>query len=123
MEQQLHAVTAYPYGETVTLVSRAKIGTDSDGNDVYTNTRTDVPRVPVWPRDGNGTSGNERTNAKDQVIVGYVAVLPAGTDVTAFDAVEWRGVTYEVEGEPGIFKSPFTGWEPGVVVALKRVTG
>jgi hypothetical protein len=54
--------------------------------------------TPAWwePR----TSG-EQTAAQEQVTSGYWLYLPAGTDLSAYDAVELDGLDYEVGGEPG----------------------
>lgn len=113
----------WPFGDTVTLVSRTVTGRNGDGNDVYGDARTTLVNVPVWPHDGNGTSSNERTDARDQVVSGYSVLLPAGTNVDAVDRVEWRGLSFEVSGLPGLYRSPFTGFDPGVVVSMVRVTG
>jgi len=111
-----------PFTQQVTLVTRTVSGQDAYGNDVFTETSTAVDGV-VWPRDGNGTSGNEQLQGRDTVIVGLSLLLPPGTDVTAVDRVDVGGLSYEVTGEPGHFFSPFTGSDPGVLVGLTRVTG
>lgn len=48
---------------------------------------------------------------------------PAGSDILAGDRLVVRGKTYEVDGQPAAWKNPFTGWEPGMVVALKLTEG
>jgi hypothetical protein len=30
---------------------------------------------------------------------------------------------YEIDGEPGEWRSPFSGWHPGIEVAVTRVEG
>jgi len=112
-----------PFTQQVTLVTRTVSGQDAYGNDVFTETSTVVDGCVVWPRDGNGTSGNEQVQGKDMVIVGLSLLLPAGTVVTATDRIVVNGLSYEVTGEPGHFSSPFTGLDPGVLVGLTRVTG
>lgn len=111
-------MTTFAYGDTVTIVSRALTGQDEFGNDVYSETSVDVPRVPVWPR-----ASSENVQGEDQVIIGLAALLPAGTDVAAIDAVIVAGARYEIDGEPARFRSPFTNLNPGVQVNLTRVTG
>lgn len=114
----------YAYGETLTWISRVRSGEDADGVDIWTVTETTLQRVPVWPRDGNGTSGNEHdTGDRDTVIVGYAALLPSTITPTANDRAQWRGDTYEIDGQPAYLRSPFTGWRPGWAVALKKVNG
>lgn len=66
----------------------------------------------------------------EPVEVGRAAVItqptlyaPADADVLAGDRVEVRSLTWEVDGDPALWRSPFTGWEPGLVVKLKKVSG
>ncbi len=45
---------------------------------------------------------------------------PAGSDILASDRVELPdGDEYFVVGKPARWQSPFTGWQPGVVVKLR----
>jgi uncharacterized Zn-binding protein involved in type VI secretion len=48
---------------------------------------------------------------------------PPGTVVTSRSRVTVRGKLYQVDGDPAEWRSPFTGWEPGVVVTLERTDG
>lgn len=117
-------MTAFPFGETVTQVRRVLSGElDSDGNDVYSDAPAVLENVGVAPRDANGSGGNEQTQGRDTVIIGLTLFLPAGTVVSATDRFMVRGNVYEVEGQPEDLHSPFTGWNPGLPVAVKRVTG
>lgn len=111
-------VTTFGYGATVTLITRTKTSEDAFGNDVFTETQTDVAHCPVWPR-----TSTESTQGEDQTFVGLAALLPSDTNVTAIDAVVVDGVRYEVDGEPARFTSPFTNLNPGIQVNLTRVTG
>ena len=109
---------AAPFGETVTLKVRAVTGQDSDGNDVYGTTPTTLEGVPVWPR-----NSSELVQGESLTIVGLTALLPPGTDASAIDAVTVYGLDYEIDGEPGRYRSPFTNTDPGVLVNLTRITG
>ncbi len=108
----------FPAGETLTILRRTKIGVDGYGNDKYGTTETPVPGCAVWPA---GPSANN--DARDTVFTGYTAVLPPDTQIAPTDKVRWGGAVYEVDGEPGTFRSPFTGSGGHVQVQLKRVTG
>ena len=114
---------AVPFTTTVTLIRRTASGADAYGNDTFTQTETPISGCVVWPRDGNGSGGNERTNNQDMVIVGYSVLFPPGTPVAPTDQVRYGGVVYEIDGSAGEWHSPFTGTDPGVLVALRRVTG
>lgn len=109
---------SFTYGEMVTVVSRALTGQDDYGNDVYGTTETPYYNVPAWP-----TGSSEKDQAADLVITGVTVLLPAGTVVTPTDRVLVYGNTYEVDGEPAQFSSPFTNTGIGVETRLKRVTG
>ena len=62
-------------------------------------------------------------DARNAVVSGYTLYLPAGTVVSAQNRVKVRGWTHDVLGEPAVWRSPITGWEPGVVVQTQRVQG
>ena len=108
-----------PLGESVQFVHRTVTGQDSYGNDVVTDSTVAVSNVGWDP----GTS-TEALNGQDQVVQMPRFFLPAGIAVDPLDAiVRANGNRYEVTGEPGDYVSPFTGWAPGVVVNVRRVTG
>lgn len=113
----------YAFGETVTVLS-APLATDEYGSpsaerDWSAATETVIEGCAVAPRSSSEVDDPGRT----AVIVGLSVFLPAGSVVSPHDRMLVRGETYEVEGEPGVWRSPFTGWTPGVEVALRRVAG
>jgi hypothetical protein len=112
-------VTGFPFGESVVLQSRVASGVDQYGDDTFTTVSTTFENVPVAPR---GVSV-ENQDMRDTVFLGISVYLPSGTVVNAVDRVVVRGKTYEVEGQPFEAISPFTGWAPGVAVALREVEG
>lgn len=112
-------MTSFPFGESVTHITRTKSGVDSYGDDTYTSLSTVLNNVPVAPR---GVSV-ETQDMRDTVFVGLSIYVPFGTVVNAVDRFIVRGQTYEVEGQPVSETSPFTGWSPGMAVALRKVTG
>lgn len=61
---------------------------------------------------------------RDGVEVGWTLYAPYAADVTAYDRIEHhRYGMFEVDGEPGLWRSPFTGREAGMTVRLRRVEG
>lgn len=78
---------------------------------------TEVDGCVVWPR-----TTSEDDYGRHHVIEGITVAMPAGTDVRASDAVRVRGTTYQVAGQPGVFRSPFSGAEL-VEVNLTRAEG
>jgi len=108
----------FAFGETVTLHRRSVTGQDADGNDVYGDASSTLTGVPVWPR-----SATELVQGQDTLITGLSALLPADTDVSGVDKVTVYGDDYDIDGEPGHYRSPFTNLDPGVLVNLTKVTG
>ena len=109
----------FAYDETVVIV-RAPLVDGPYGNqerDWANATRTDSPGWGFAPRSG----GEATTSDIPAVIVGLTGYGPPGAGVLPTDRMEVRGEVYKVEGEVGVWRSPFTGWEPGVEVALRRV--
>lgn len=109
----------FPVGIPVTIIKRTRNGRDSMGNDVWTETRTDTRGV------FNPGSSVELVQGQDVLTIQPTLVVPVGTAIASTDAVEvpTGGDPYEVDGAPAAPQSPFTGWQPGVVVRLRRVTG
>lgn len=108
----------FNFGETVTLLRRQLTGRDMYGDDVYTDVETVLTNVPAWP-----TSTTENDQGAETVYSLVTVYLPPGTDIDSIDAVRVYGGRYEVRGQPHAFVSPFTGFNPGIPVALERVTG
>ena len=48
---------------------------------------------------------------------------PYDTDLTYTDQIEVDGVLYDIEGEPGRWRNPYSGWEAGLQAALVRASG
>jgi hypothetical protein len=109
----------YEFAVPVTLVRRTVTGRDISGNDVYTETSVSTTGVFAPGRSVEQTDGGE-TVIYQPTIFG----IPEDVDVTAIDAVIVNGDEYEIDGAPqeGLL-SPFTGWEPGQILTLKKVTG
>jgi len=55
--------------------------------------------------------------------VGLSIYAPIGSDILFTDLLQVRGQVYMVEGDPADWVSPFTGWAPGMEIALKRAVG
>lgn len=118
----------FPYGIAATVVKRTRRdAANIDGNDVYTDTEFGVTNVVTWPSTsslvGQGLRIEMRTGDQSTAVASLQALLPPGTEVTALDAVRIGTVLWEIEGDPSIYVSPFTGTNPGVLVRLVRVTG
>lgn len=113
----------FAHGETVTRLR----GTPS--SDPYSSAPTDLdwddPDELEIPGCGfnPGQSSEPVQNARNAVITKPEVYAPADADVLAGDRLVVRGKTYEIDGDPQDWRSPFTGWRPGLVLVLKRVEG
>jgi hypothetical protein len=104
-----------PFGITVTVQHRAQ---DRKGN--WGVIGTDTISGCAW---APGTS-TEDTQARDQVVETGVLYAPPNSATSAYDRIVFPdGTTYDINGTPSPYQSPFTGWAPGVAVPLKRITG
>ncbi len=112
----------FPNGESVTIQTPGSTSTDRYGNttaDWSNPTETVVDGVAVAPRHDRENPGD----ARSAVIVGYQLLMPATASVDAHSRVVVRGEVHEVDGMPGLWRHPMSGWEPGVEVLTRRVEG
>lgn len=113
-----------PEGETVTIVRPGAPTEDEYGNDVPgTPAEITLTGCAIAPADGTGAGSNEMVDARDTVLFALTLYAPHGTDLRPTDQVRVGGVLYDVYGQPGGFRSPFTGSTGPVVATLSAVTG
>ena len=79
----------------------------------------DIAGCAVAPR----YSTEPTVRGRQGVIVGLSIYAPAGSDILSTDSLRVRGDIYVVEGDPAEWVSPYTGWAPGMEVAVKRAVG
>lgn len=110
---------AFANGETVTVIPGPPAA-DQYGDPLpITRVGGDIPGCAVAPR----YSTEPTARGRQGVIVGMSIYAPAGSDILSTDLLRVRGDVYVVEGEPAEWVSPFTGWAPGMEVAVKRAVG
>ena len=109
------------FGETVTVLTRAQTGTDRYGKPAYDwpGPGVEVTGCAVAPR----TSAEPLEVGRQAVITGLTVYMPSWVTVGPYDRLIVRGVTYRVEGEPGQWRTPYTGRRPGIEVAVTRADG
>lgn len=122
----------FPYGETITI-RRRQVAVDGDGEVVrnaygeaqYISADTVVEGCAVSPAGAMGQAFSFEGVAQrySQTSTRYVVEFPAGTVADSDDKIIWRGQVWEVEGEPGFTRSPFSGREGPVEAYIKRTTG
>jgi len=111
----------FPYGETVTLISRTVTGQDADGNDIYTDVETLVPGSVFAPFGGTELiQGQDTVISNPTIYLGDPSVTPSATDKVR----RANGEVYDIDGQPQVYPpNPFTGERVGAVLRLERVTG
>ncbi|MFD7319230.1 hypothetical protein [Streptomyces sp. NPDC059883] len=102
---------------TVTVIDRVLVGEDDRGHDVYEDVRRDVDRCNMQP-----VSSTEANDNRTQVITRWRLAGPPDLALTAISRVEFRGVLYEVDGDPGAYES-YGGILDHTECFLKAVTG
>lgn len=107
----------FPYGDPITVITRTKSGVDEFGNDVFTEAAAVVTGAFAPAVSGESTDG------RDTVVSQPQALLPYGTAVSPNSVLVIGGLRYEVDGTPNDWRNPFTGWQAGLAVPLRRVTG
>lgn len=109
----------FPGGSTVVLLKRQKTGTDGYGNDVYETVPVGEPLKGAFAPGGSA----EYTSGMAQVVTQPTLYLAEVLDVTAIDALSIDGVVFEADGDPLVWRNPFTGWTGGTQIPLRKVTG
>lgn len=114
----------FPHGQDVTIYreERNRLG------DLVVVEEQVVRGCGVAPRTsselGGSYQGISGTAGRTTVTTGLTLFAPSDIQITARHRVRLSdGTTWQVQGDPGRWESPFTGWAPGVVVELDRVTG
>jgi hypothetical protein len=113
----------FAYGETVTRI-RAGSKTDPYSGEPVDLDWSAANELNIAGA-GFDPGGSQSTldARRDMVTTSPTLYLPAGSDVLEGDRMRVRGVVYAVDGRPADWRSPFTGWRPGLVVTLKSVEG
>jgi hypothetical protein len=107
-------------GETITRL-RATATTDAYGEqlDWSTADSEEIAGCGFAPRQEDEADAAGRAG----VIVGYTLYAPFDADILFGDRVETPYGLFEIEGEPGKWRNPYTGGTPGLTAALRRVVG
>lgn len=106
----------FPHGEVVTL--RSVVTTRDDyGNETTTAVETPWGPCAVAPR-----YATESTDPRVAPIMVGLTVYGPTVDIDSDDTVLIGGVEYQIDGLPAVWRSPFTGWAPGMEVPVKRTS-
>lgn len=108
----------FPHGVAVTVHRPGGVDQFGDPDPGSPPTTHVLTGCAVAPR---STSENDARGAT--VIIGLSLYADHDADIGPADKVEVDGVRYEVVGEPGRWRNPYTANKAGLEVALQRVTG
>jgi hypothetical protein len=113
------------YGETVTVFNRIATGVDRGNATTYGfDAGTVVSGVAVAPIMLQTVSGEANEIGRDSNVQSrWRLYFPPGVSVNAYSRVQVRGELYDADGEPGDWRSPFTQWEPGIELLIRKVDG
>lgn len=117
------------FTQTVTIHRQGVTGTDAYGDDVYGTIATvDVQAILVPlllkrpPRATRPGGFGEDLDQQFTVATGFTAFFPADTPLVVTDKVLINGMAWNVNGDPGVLTSPFSGISM-IQVELDRITG
>lgn len=105
----------FPFGTPVTLVKNGAATTNRFGDPVPSQDSSVTVLGAFSPGGSVEVAGQDVADTQPTVY------LPPGTDVSWVDAVTVDGVTYQVDGSPNEWVSPFTGKAFGVAVKLSAI--
>lgn len=116
----------FPYGEPVAVIRAGEIEDPYSGEtELDWDNPTEIPYEHCGV-DSRSVGENEEPldlPHRRPVIDGLTIYGPPDMDVTAHDRMRVRGKVWQVHGDPEKPRSPFTGWEPGTTVRLRKVDG
>lgn len=111
------------FAHAITVTVKRPAAKNRWGDRVTAATEHVVTGCAVYPR-GSGNAAREQLDARDTITEGLVLLAPFGSDIRATDEIVLPdGTLYQVDGEPGSWTSPYTGWAPGMEIVLKNVEG
>lgn len=105
------------------MISRVRSsapGLDAYGDPIPgTETTEPITGAFIAPRQSSDINDPGRAG----VIIGLTLFLPFGFDLRHDDDIDIDGTRYRIDGDPGDWYQPMTGWEAGATVALVRAEG
>ena len=108
-------MTAFPHGETVTVIRSTPGGVDRYGDPLpAVEVRIEQRGCAVWIGGLNDTPTAEN---RSPLMSDFTVIGPPDWDVTKDDDLEVRGHRCRIDGIPHVWHSPFTGWTPGTSVS------
>lgn len=113
------------FGETVTVYQRVQTGVSrTNAPEFGFDAGVAVAGVAVAPIMLQTVSGEANdVGRKSNVASRWRLYFPPGVSVNAYSRIQVRGKLYDADGEPGDWVSPYTRWEPGTEILVRKVDG
>jgi hypothetical protein len=106
-------------GETITVRRRSQASTDDYGNPVYTTTTITIKDALV----AFGSTDEPVDASRNPIDSKITIYLPNGTTVQDGDTFLIRNTSWVQDGQHQDWVSPFTSFEAGTVVQLRKRVG
>lgn len=107
-------------GNEPVIIKRREInGTDEYGNETYSTTEILVRDCLM----GFGSTDEPVDASRKPIDASVTLYFPNGTVILEEDVFEVREKDFVKDGDPMDWKSPFSGWNLGVVVKVRRRVG
>ena len=105
--------------ETVTIKRKAISGVDDYGNETYSTTQIVVGNCLL----GFGPTDEPVDASRNPVDASVTLYMPNGTVILEDDVFVVRDHEFVKDGDPMNWQSPFSNWQLGVVVKVRRTVG
>ncbi|MAE64152.1 MAG: hypothetical protein CMJ18_07735 [Phycisphaeraceae bacterium] len=113
----------FAHGETVTRLRGTAVVDPYSGEPTSTDwSAPDSLAIPGCAFNPGGSLEPVEAG-RTPVVTTPEVYAPTGSDVLSGDRLVVRGLTFDVVGRPQDWRSPFTGWAPGLVIPLKLWEG
>jgi len=108
-----------PGNGVIVRVRREQTGVDDYGDPVFgPETRVTLEGAFTAPR-----QSTDLNSGRTGVIIGLTLFAAHEYDLEHLDEIEVDGVVYAIDGDPGRWLHPWTGWAAGIECALVRAEG
>lgn len=106
----------FPHGEHII------VRTVTTERDEYGDSTTEVVEEDWGPCAIAPRTATEREDSRSPAVIEGLTVYGPPRDLDADDELIIYGEVYVIDGRPGVWRNPFTGWAPGIEVAVKRAS-
>ena len=107
----------FPFPERFSILTETVTGQSGDGNDITTPTEVTVYGAFAPAGSTELIQGQQVVITHDTIYLNDGQPTPKATD-----KMRARGEVYDIDAKPDEYQNPFTGYKPGAVIRLLKVT-